>query len=69
MYSTATINTHPLMTSHDDQGARSKKSAGSLLEPVKLVYKTGQTGPTRGQRKIARNVLVGDQDKCSSQGR
>src|SRR6185503_17179326 len=37
VYSTATINTHPLMTSHDDQGGRSKKSAGSLLEPVKPI--------------------------------
>jgi len=51
VYSTATINTHPLVTSHDDQGARSKKSAGSLLEPVRPVCKTGQTGPIRGQRK------------------
>ena len=39
------------MTSHDDQGARSKKSAGSLLEPVRPVCKTGQTGPIRMQHK------------------
>ena len=51
VYSTETINTHPLVTSHDDQGARSKKSAGSLLEPVRPVFNTGQTGPIRGQRK------------------
>lgn len=51
VYSTATINTHPLVTSHDDQGARSKKSAGSLLEPIRPVCNTGQTGPIRGQRK------------------
>ena len=48
VYSTETINTHPLVTSHDDQGARSKKSAGSLLEPVRPVCKTGHTGPIRG---------------------
>ena len=47
-YSTAIINTHPLMTSSDDQEARSKMSTGSLLEPVRPVCKTGQTSPTRG---------------------
>jgi len=57
VYSTATINTHTLVTSHDDQGARSKKSAGSLLEPVRPVFNTGQTGPIRGQRK--------ESQKCS----
>lgn len=50
-YSTATINTHPHVTLHEDQGARTAKSAGSLLEPVRPVCKTGQTGPTRGQCK------------------
>ena len=50
-YSTTTINTYPLVTSHDDQGARSKTSAGSLLKPVRPVSNTGQTGPTRGQHK------------------
>ena len=50
-YSTTTINTYPLVTSHDDQGVRSKKSASSLLEPAGPVCKTGQTGPTRGQHK------------------
>jgi hypothetical protein len=50
-YSTATINTHPHVTLHEDQGARIAMSAGSLLELVRPVSKTGQTGPTRGQRK------------------
>ena len=50
-YSTTTINTYPLVTSHDDQGARSKKSAGSLLEPVRPVFNIGKTGPIRGQHK------------------
>ena len=56
VYSTETINTHPLVTSHDDQGARSKKSAGSLLEPVRPVL-------SGGSAKKARNAPVGDQDK------
>ena len=47
-YSTATINTRSLVSSSDDQGARSKMSTGSLLEPVRPVCKTGQTSPTRG---------------------
>ena len=55
-YSTATINTHPLVTSHDDQGARSKTSVGSLSEPVRPVLPGGST-------KKARNAPVGDQDK------
>ena len=46
--STTTIDTHPLVTSSDDQGARSKMSAGSLLEPVRSVHVTGQTGLSRG---------------------
>ena len=50
-YSTATINTRSLVSSSDDQGARSKMSTGSLLEPVRPVCKTGQTDPIRGQRK------------------
>ena len=50
-YSTETINTHPFVTSHDDQGARTAMSTGSLFEPVRPVGKTSQTGPTRGQRK------------------
>ena len=56
VYSTETINTHPLVTSHDDQGARSKKSTGSLLEPVRPVL-------SGGSAKKARNAPVGDQDK------
>ena len=50
-YSTATINTHPHVTPHDDQGAKTAISAGSLLEAARPVCKTGQTGPTKGQRK------------------
>ena len=55
-YSTATINTHPLVTSHDDQGARSKTFVGSLSEPVRPVLPWGSA-------KKARNAPVGDQDK------
>ena len=33
-YTTATANTCPLVTPHEDQGARTAMSAGSLLEPV-----------------------------------
>ena len=40
-YSTATINTHPHVTLHEDQGARTAKSAGSLLELVRPACKTG----------------------------
>ena len=40
-YSTAIINTHPHVTLHEDQGARTAKSAGSLLELVRPACKTG----------------------------
>ena len=55
-YSTATINTHPLVTSSDVQEARSKMFAGFLLEPVRPVLPGGSA-------KKARNAPVGDQDK------
>ena len=43
--------TYPLMTPSKDQRAKSSESAGSLLEPVRPVPVTGQTGLIRGQRK------------------
>jgi hypothetical protein len=49
---------HPLMASSDDQGRKERKSTGSLLEPVRPVCVTGQTGLTRGRRK---------ESKCSRQ--
>ena len=49
--STTTIHTHPLVTPPEDQGAESTESTGSLLEPVRPVTLTGQTGLTRNQKK------------------
>ena len=56
VYSTETINTHPFVTSHDDQGARTTVSTSSLFEPVRPVLPGGSA-------KKARNAPVGDQDK------
>jgi len=36
-YTTLENYTHPLVTSSDDQGRKEKKSAGSLLEPIRPV--------------------------------
>ena len=55
-YSTEIINNHPLVTSYDDQGARTAMSTGSLFEPVRPVLPGGSA-------KKARNAPVGDQDK------
>ena len=48
---TTTTNTHPLETPPEDQGVKSIESAGFLLEPVRLITLTGQTGLTRNQKK------------------
>ena len=40
-YTTAAANTHPLVTPHEDQGARTAVSAGSLLELVRPVLLGG----------------------------
>ena len=50
-YITSENHTHPLVASSDDQGRKGAKSAGSLLEPIRPVCVTGQTGLTRGHRK------------------
>ena len=50
-YTTSENYTHPLVTSSDDQGRKETRSAGSLLEPVRPVCVTDQTGLTRGRRK------------------
>ena len=71
-YTTATANTCPLVTPHEDQGVRTEMSTGSLLEPVRPVCKTGQTGPTRGQRKESkkcsrrrsRQITAGSASSC-----
>ena len=48
---TTTTNTHPLETPPEDQGVKSIESAGFLLEPVRSITLTGQTGLTRNQKK------------------
>ena len=58
-YTTAAANTHPLVTPHEDQGARTAMSAGPLLEPVRP-FRPVLPG---GSAKKARNAPVGDQDK------
>ena len=50
--STATTTpTHPLVTPPEDQRAKSIESAGSLVESVRPVTLTGQTGLIKNQRK------------------
>ena len=44
---TTSTHTHPLVTPPEDQGAESIESAGSLVEPVRPVTLTGQTGLTK----------------------
>ena len=41
----------PLMTSPEDQGAKSTESASSQVEPVRLVLVTGQTGLTKDKSR------------------
>ena len=43
--------THPLVTPPEDQGAESIESAGSLVESVRPVTLTDQTGLIKNQRK------------------
>ena len=62
-YSTTTINTHPHVTLHEDQGARTAKSAGSLLEPVRRYARPVRPVLPGGSAKKARNAPIGDQDK------
>ena len=50
-YTTSENYTYPPVTSSNDQGRKEKKSAGSLLEPVRPVCVTGLTGLTRRRRK------------------
>ena len=50
-YTTSENYTYPPVTSSNDQGRKEKKSASSLLEPVRPVCVTGQTSLTRGQHK------------------
>ena len=46
-----TTHSHPLVTPSEEQGAESTESAGSQVEPVRLVCVTSQTGLTRNQKK------------------
>ena len=50
-YTTSKNYTHPLVTSSNDQGRKEKKSASSLLEPVRPVCVTGQTRERRKESK------------------
>ena len=50
-YSTLEKCIHPLMTSPEDQGAKSTESAGSQVEPVRLVLVTSLTRDKRRQSK------------------
>ena len=62
-YTTATANTCPLVTPHEDQGARTEMSAGPYWN-----WSDRSTRPVRPVlpgdiAKKARNAPVGDQDK------
>ena len=66
---TTTTNTHPLEIPPEDQGVKSIESAGFLLEPVRSITLTGQTGLTRNQKKKSKKCsgMRSRQEQVSSE--